>query len=87
MAIAFLRVVCGECGSETNKVEYDPAGREAKVAQVASALGISTDAAAEYVDQHSADPTVAAQGLAASLVDDDISPCPQGHTGQLRISA
>jgi hypothetical protein len=85
MGIAFLRVICGQCGAETNKVEYDPDGRQAKVDQIASTLGIEPDAASAYVDTHGADPSAAAHTYAASLVDDTVSPCPAGHVGALKV--
>jgi Flp pilus assembly CpaF family ATPase len=85
VAIRLIHVRCRDCGAETNKVEYDPDGRDAKVQQVASALGITVDEASAYVAAHNADPHAQAVAYANTLTDDTISPCPQGHTGALEV--
>lgn len=85
MAVKLIHLICEGCGQVVNKVEFDPDGRQAKIDQVASTLGVSAEDAAQYVDTHGADPAVQAQEVAQNLANPTDSPCADGCSAPVKV--
>lgn len=85
MAVKLIHLICEGCQAVVNKVEFDPDGRQAKVDQVASSLGVTPEEASAYVDAHNADPQAQAAQVAQALANPTDSPCPAGCAAAVKV--
>ena len=96
MAIAYLFVVCADCGAEVDRLEYEPDTPAPAVQTVADQLGLELDEARKLVKRHNPGAELsseeAVQQLGAAIVAGNVdgypdTRCPAGHDAGLKVQS
>lgn len=96
MAIAYLFVVCADCGAEVDRLEFEPDTPAPAVQTVADQLGIEREAAHRLVKRHNPGAELTSEELVRERADAIVAGtvdgypnhgCPEGHDAGLRVQS